>query len=407
MSKERKRESEKMKAKLEQQMAQLRPKQDSSPKDIIQESIESVKSLLKNHGGMKRDEARYSVGISGRPPPSAYYGHSIRPRDEPFAVGSLILWALLGGSVLMYLKYKFGWNFGISRGRNQKRGRWIRDRSLGGKMVFIEDAPSQQRPLWDDLPSDDLDVQRKSLVSYGSDVEKEIHEEKVVPLWWAPPAAVKYVSSSRKDELASTAKGILRQLENEKIALGQDYSLSLLVSLRSCCHNAGGISVTPSTQSGRDSMLRSAVKYALSNPKSMLGGYEPSRFISGLAQDLGIPEERAIVIVHSEIAAQCRGALIDAEAAFRVGDDGLVSQSLSKIVHALQSFPIPAGTPEMELVGRSVMQHNSLEFRKAVFFAAGSHDLLIAPIVAEMVGFNADLVMPQLLLQAGQGKTDE
>lgn len=400
-----KRESERRKALLEQQMAQSKLKQDDSPKDVIHESIESIKSLIKNQGSSKSEKARYSVGISRRPPPAAYYGHSIRPREEPLAVGSLILWALLGGSVLIYLKNKFGWSLGSGHGRNQKRGKWVRDRSLGGKMVFIEDAPPQARPLWDDLPSEDLDDQ-KSLAAYGSDFKKDVHQDKIVPLWWAPPAAVKYVSSSRKDELTSTARGILRQLENEKISLGQDYSLSLLVSLRSCCHNAGGISVTPSTQSGRDSMLRSAIKYSLSNPKSMLGGYEPSRFISGLAQDLGIPEDRAIVIVHSEIAAQCRGALIDAEAAFRVDNGGLVSQSLSKIVYALQSFPIPAGTPEMELVGRSVMQHNSLEFRKAVFFAAGSHDLSIAPIVAEMVGFNADLVMPQLLLQAKQGQSD-
>lgn len=45
------------------------------------------------------------------------------------------------------------------------------------------------------------------------------------------------------------------------------------------------------------------------------------------------------------------------------------------------------------------MRTTSLEFRKAVFFSAGSVDLSTAPVVAEMLGFQPDLVMPQLIAQ--------
>lgn len=137
----------------------------------------------------------------------------------------------------------------------------------------------------------------------------------------------------------------------------------------------------------------------MENPKSALGGYEPGRFVSGLATDLGVPDERAVTIVHAEIASTCRNALIDAEAAFRSQDERLVSKSLSKILHALQSFPIPSQSAEMEMVGRSVMRTTSLEFRKAVFFSAGAVDLSIAPVIAEMLGFQSELVMPQLVAQ--------
>ena len=258
------------------------------------------------------------------------------------------------------------------------------------------------RPLWDDLPGEEEAQKRKTVPGYISEEDELVaakQQQKMVPVWWAPPQPVKYVSKDRKADLQKQADKIVRQLQNQKVELGQDYSLRGLVDLRQTCNSGGGLTVTASTQSGRDSMLRMAVKHSLENPKSSLGGYEPSRFVSGLATDLGVPEDRAITIVHAEIASTCRNALIDAEAAFRSQDERLISNSLSKVLHALQSFPIPSKSAEMEMVGRSVMRTTSLEFRKAVFFSAGSVDLSIAPVVAEMLGFQPDLVMPQLIAQ--------
>lgn len=349
----------------------------------------------------------HSVGVSARPPPSAYYGHAIRQREAPVSAGMLLVCGMVGVGIFVALKNKFGWTFSFGRiGQgSQKSGRWVRDRSLGGKMVFIEDSPSsskrnQPRPLWEDLPGDEEDIKVGALPGYGSDDVTEEEEQGVkTPMWYAPPAGAGYVSASRRDELQKQANSLVRQLQNQKVESGLDYSLSELVSLRLTCHKGGGLTVTPSTQSGRDSMLRMAVKHSLSNPSSSLGGYEPARFVSGIASDIGVPQERAVTIVHAEIASMCRNSLIDAEAAFRSQDEPLLSRSLSKVIHALQNFPIPVGSAEMDMVGRSVMQSTSLEFRKAVFFSAGAIDLSIAPIIAEAVGFDPDLVMPQLIME--------
>ncbi|KAI8108229.1 hypothetical protein M9434_006258 [Picochlorum sp. BPE23] len=369
-----------------------------------------VKKAMSNvfGGNQGHKKAVHSVGVSARPPPSAYYGHAIRQRDSPVSAGMLLVWGMVGLGIFVVLKNKFGWTFpfgGMGQG-TQKSGRWVRDRSLGGKMVFIEDSPSssrrnQPRPLWEDLPGDEDDSTVGALPGYGSDDVTEEQQQSVnkTPLWYAPPSGATYVSASRREELQKQANSLVRQLQNQKIESGLDYSLSELVSLRLTCHKGGGLTVTPSTQSGRDSMLRMAVKHSLLNPSSSLGGYEPARFVSGIASDLGVPQERAITIVHAEIASLCRNALIDAEAAFRSQDEPLLSRSLSKVIHALQNFPIPVGSAEMDLVGRSVMQSTSLEFRKAVFFSAGSIDMSIAPIIAEAVGFDPDLVMPQLLME--------
>jgi hypothetical protein len=371
--------------------------------DVLLQSVESIKQVIATN--MQKETPKYSVSVRGRPAPSSYFGHSIRQRDSPLPAGVGILWGLVGVSVFWYLKNKFGWSLGWAGKNKGEAGRWVRDRSLGGRMVFLEDSKKAAvpRPLWEDLPGEEEAKKKKTLPGYLSDDEKATvpleSTKKVVPVWWAPPQPVKYVSKDRRADLQKQADMIVRRLQNEKIELGQDYSLRGLVDLRQTCNSGGGLTVTTSTQSGRDSMLRMAVKHSLENPKSALGGYEPGRFVSGLATDLGVPDERAVTIVHAEIASTCRNALIDAEAAFRSQDERLVSKSLSKILHALQSFPIPSQSAEMEMVGRSVMRTTSLEFRKAVFFSAGAVDLSIAPVIAEMLGFQSELVMPQLVAQ--------
>ena len=371
-------------------------KQAKMKHDVLRQSIEKV-------FGKQGDSVTpsYSVGVKARPPPSAYYGHSIRQRDSPVPIGMSLVWGVVAFGVFWFLKNTFGWKLpGSGSRKGGLRGRWVRDRSLGGRMVFIEDsgAPKAPRPLWDDLPGEEEIKKTKTVPGYFSDTDEEDGTKTSVPVWWAPPEPVKYVSANRKEELQKQADSLVRQLQNQKIELGQDYSLRGLVDLRMTCHNGGGLNVTASTQSGRDSMLRMALKHSLENPKSSLGGYEPSRFVSGIASDLNVPQDRAITIVHAEIASICRNALIDAEASFRSQDEGLLTRSLLKVIHALQSFPIPPGSPELEMVGRSILRTTSLEFRKAVFFTAGAADLTLAPVVAEIVGFDPELVMPQLLL---------
>lgn len=403
----RRRQEHEKKVRLQQEQEELDValKEAKLKDDVLLQSVESIKNVFGKHGDSVRPS--YSVGVKARPPPSAYYGHSIRQRESPLPIGMSLVWALVAFGALWSIKNIFGWKIPGQGGRQGgKQGRWVRDRSLGGRMVFIEDSttPKAPRPLWDDLPGEEEVQKTKTVPGYFSDTDEDDEppggaKKTVTPVWWAPPEPVSYVHANRRDELQKQADSLVRKLQNEKIELGQDYSLRGLVDLRMTCNNGGGLNVTASTQSGRDSMLRMALKHSLENPKSSLGGYEPSRFVSGIATDLNVPQDRAITIVHAEIASICRNALIDAEASFRSQDERLLSRSLIKVIHALQSFPIPPGSAEMEMVGRSIMRTTSLEFRKAVFFTAGAADLSIAPVVAEIVGFDPKLVLPQLLMQ--------
>jgi len=109
-----------------------------------------------------------------------------------------------------------------------------------------------------------------------------------------------------------------------------------------------------------------------------------------------------VTIVHAEVAAVCRAALIDAEAGFRAGNQADVLLALIKLAGTLQTFPLPPGSAEAELVAAGVVKQTSLEFRKAVFLEFGSFSPQLAALVAEILGFNPELVMPVLLQQQQQ-----
>lgn len=362
----------------------------------------------------------YSVGISGGPAAREHLAGQIRSAN-PSPLGwwvaglaAIAAFAALGKYIVQRLPIFADW-IARSRRRSGAGGRWVRDRSLGGKLVFIPDSEpvtqssftpeSSPRPLWSDA---DWGVEEKpSTGSTWRDITPgttDSKQHRVTPEWWAPPAPLRGVIASRKADLASQARATLKVLEDAKLLRGEDYSLDGLVRLRQLCHEGGGITVRPHTESGRDAMLRAAVKYSIQQASQgriglELAGYEPGRFISGLATDLGVPEARAITITHAEVAATCRSALIDAEAAYRSGKAQELVQSLRRMVSTLQAFPLPPHSPEAELVGRSIQSQTTLEFRKAIFLAAGAVDVHQGPILAEMLGFEPSLVVPQLELE--------
>ena len=402
---------------------------------MLDASVKYLRDKYDENFGSKKP--MFSVGVSGsNVDPRMYYHGSHHRMQQPEAspLGSLILWGLAALGVFMFVQKKTGFTFGLNRGKKGKKGKWVRDRSLGGmlvwcleaiqyefqrlanviynanvagKMIFIEEPEATKpgsRPLWGDLPGEEEFRAPPKSPPYS--ISQETVTTQKAALWWSPPPEVKFVSETRKGELQSEAQRIVRQMENRKVESGEDYSLQSLLSLRSACQKGGGLTVKTRTQSGRDSMLRMAFRYSLEYPKSMFGDYEPSRFVTGIAMDLQVPTERAVTIVHSEIASICRSSLIDAEAAFRAKDENLMLDSLSRVLYALDCFPMAPGTPQIEMVGRSIIQQTSLEFRKSVFFAAGARDVSIAPVIAEMVGFDPQLVMPQLNLYM-QGAKEE
>ncbi len=157
------------------------------------------------------------------------------------------------------------------------------------------------------------------------------------------------------------------------------------------------------------------------------------RFVCGLAHDLGVPDKRAVEIVHGQVAAECREALIAAggwrflgpylavlccghavlclrnlrtvcrawasgpcamlagpahahiehfpdflsppplaEAAYRSGNQPDLLLALYRLSGALDAFPLPHGSAQAEMVGRQVAQTMDLELRKQVGMLAAA-----------------------------------
>lgn len=384
--------------------------QQATSSSLLSQVRTSLKRAYRELKRTSKEEAVYSVGISGRSDPLGHY--SAEGTGVPLA--SPLGWWAIGIALVGVVYAIWGRHLPFLGGFKKRRtegGRWIRDRSLGGKLVFVPDGvasstigSSGARLLWDDALDEEIRSTTLTSTSTGTNT-KETSTGPVTPEWWAPPAGVKYVPASRKEELARESRAILRELEDGKLLRGQDYPLFGLVKLRQVCSEGGGLQVKPRTENGRDAMLRAGVKYALElsysveNPASNLGGYEPGRFISGLATDLGMPEKRAVTITHAEVAAACRSAIIDAEAGYRAQDNAGVFRALGRLVAMLKALPLPPGSPEAELVGRSIQAQTTLEFRRSVFLTAGSVDMAVAPVIAEMLGFDPSLVMPKLLTQ--------
>lgn len=101
------------------------------------------------------------------------------------------------------------------------------------------------------------------------------------------------------------------------------------------------------------------------------------------------------------VAAKARSALVSACAAYRERDMEEAMLQLLRIASVLNAFPLPPGSAEAEAVGASVQQKFSLEERQIMFLTYGSMDYPTAGILAEMLGFNPDLVLPQLRAHLG------
>ena len=118
--------------------------------------------------------------------------------------------------------------------RRVQGGRWVRDRSLGGKMVFIADAdlatsnggPRQPRPLYEDDSTAGLgsaagagasDAGPWATAASGAASGASAAAAAAEPAWWNPPSFVVYCPASRKEELQRQARLVLRQLEDGKM----------------------------------------------------------------------------------------------------------------------------------------------------------------------------------------------
>ncbi|KAL3159780.1 hypothetical protein ABBQ38_010187 [Trebouxia sp. C0009 RCD-2024] len=298
----------------------------------------------------------------------------------------------------------------------KKGGKWVSDRSLGGRMVWMADEPDtksssarSQSLRWDDTPSSSSAVLPHDETDPASvsgrhtpTGPKAPQQQKGPPSWWDPPPSV-HVDQRYKDQTSSQARTILRQMEDGKLLSGRDYPTSALVSLRQTCADSGAV-VKAQTPSGGDAIFRAGVEAAVSaamepGQGASLGGASPPRFVSGLAHDLGLADEKAGSMAVAVVAARLRSLLKDAAAASRKGDEIEELDQLVRVVGLLDKFPLPPSSPQADMIAAAVQQRATLQERQALFFTYGGMEPNTASVMAEMLGFNPDLVMPQLQIE--------
>jgi hypothetical protein len=123
-------------------------------------------------------------------------------------------------------------------------GRWVYDRSLGGKKVWVTDATATQTiPVAPaKIASDEFD----RLVTVAASRASSRREAKafVSPSWWNPPHS-SFASESVKEAKKLDAEFLLTKIEQQK-NLGLDYSLEDIIKLRGLCQE-GGVTLKPKT----------------------------------------------------------------------------------------------------------------------------------------------------------------
>ena len=379
---------------------------------------------------------------------SSSMGGGLSPAATSAITNSLALFAAAAAAAAVARRVATG-----SWGPRGKKGKWIRDRSLGGKMIFVEEddslpSTSQLRKSMNaDLfldgeggedPSEAAAAEaaaaragrRQPAAAAAASQKKQ-----QLPPWWSPPRSSSSSSSSsssatrrerdaaaaalREDPTFIAASATLRQLEDSKLS-GRDYSLSSLVAIRTALGDSG-ISLKPRTGSQRDVMFRAAAAAAAEEASeggggggggpssflSPLGGMPPNEFISGCASDLGVPTEEAVNMSLAAVAAKARGLLVDALASRRGGDLPESLLLVAELASLVSSLPLVEGGPQAPMLAAALSQRATLEERKALFEEfigvvggsravreVGSRERRAAVVAAECLGFDPSLVVP-------------
>lgn len=153
--------------------------------------------------------------------------------------------------------------------RTEKKGRWVRDRSLGGKMVFVsyddEDtmtprqrtsrigalgdvdvdevssemasearalvgaAPQAMRPPQANAPADDAQAGAQP------GWRKPNRPEGALPEWWVVPMHHVLPTPGQSRDCRARAKRLIKRLEDEKVIEGRDYDIYRLVQVYQAC----------------------------------------------------------------------------------------------------------------------------------------------------------------------------
>ncbi|KAK9862924.1 hypothetical protein WJX84_002488 [Apatococcus fuscideae] len=405
------------------------------------ERFDSYRSLAGRQARSFRDQLQRLAASEDSPShiadtSAASRGYTLQSRSQAVAASPLrhlpgniprpqtgLGWAVLALVIAGLSKSMFGWQLPrwMQGGQGRaKGGRWIQDRSLGGKLVFIPDeevTPSRKQEPFSDWKvsstpqktpgtaeaagraESGAEASTSASLAFGAGPQAAAQQQSVgqLPQWWDPPPATASTASF-KEEAQRRAQLLTRTMEERKVG-GLDPSLDQLVALREICAEMQ-IVVRTRTMQGRDSLLRiaadGAIKAAMTENLLMLNGIRPQRLIAGLAVDLGIPDTKAGTIATGAVAAQLSRELFEVCVAVRGGRKDEMLMQLTQISCLLRELPLGPGSAEAAMVGNGLESKASLEERQAVFNVYGVVYRPTAGLMAELLGFNPELVLPHL-----------
>ncbi|GMH32241.1 hypothetical protein BSKO_00075 [Bryopsis sp. KO-2023] len=267
---------------------------------------------------------------------------------------------------------------GIGGGRRSTKGRWVSDRSLGGKQIFVPYEGRESEGL------------NPLAVSSAPAEPEKVEKEKIVeiPEWWNPPGSI-FIPASVKEKAAIEARKLMRQLENTKVG-GQDYSLEAIVQLYKTCEY-GGVTAGASSANITMSIFRRGVECAVDQALrkgALVDRMPPTVFVSGLATYLSIGVEKATDITHGTVASKCRSLLLEVAADIRShgATSSLNSSAALSIVNLVSAFPLSENSAQVELLPATMRSVTTAEERVKMYHFFGLFSPKEARLVGKMLG---------------------
>lgn len=253
--------------------------------------------------------------------------------------------------------------------RRGSGGRWVRDRTLGGRQVFIPDGQStrssvgvlsespsaakEREGAYANIIGGTTSAPTPSLESKRAERNHDEAEESM-PEWWDPEPQ-RFRTERQKHEGSERAKTVLKRMVDDKLA-GHDFQVDQILQLRDACAESGE-PVKVGYSNRRDAIFRAGVEAAFEcaeNAKN-IGGTQPARLITALSFDLQVPLARAKSIVAATEAGLLRSRVLDAVASMRQNDDAEAMLILQRVENALSLVPMHAeSSAELEMAAESL-----------------------------------------------------
>ena len=275
------------------------------------------------------------------------------------------------------------------RNRNEG-GKWVIDRSLGGRKVWVPDSDASRRAkkLSERSALDEVYYNSSSsstttsastisrnLEGEGVDEEKE---QQNLPTWWIESpflhTSIGGIDKQRKADLLQDARRSASYISAARIN-GVQWTSDMILDFHTACaaalkcypyeeKNKYRLSIAKSVgpENARVQLYRQASEIAVEDcvgnrsGVSSSFGMDVNVFMVGLSYFLNIPTKVAINIVRSSCAAKTRNLLLASCSALRKEREGISSPSadlllsLFSIVSVLNVFPFPENSAEIEMI---------------------------------------------------------